>query len=68
MYWQNGSSPGRGGRNGLLNGSFLSPLPGLGKIAGGLTHSWRYGLLSRAAPQLKIDFSLSLRLCVYYIC
>jgi len=47
------SSPGWGGRNGLLNRGFLSPLPGLGKFAGGLTHSWRYGLLSRAAPQLK---------------
>jgi len=26
-----------------LNRGFLSPLPGLGKFAGGLTHGWRYG-------------------------
>ena len=32
--WQKDSSPGRGGRNGILNGDFLSPLPGLGKSAG----------------------------------
>ena len=50
---QNGSSPGWGGRNGLLNHGFLPPLPGLGKFVGGRTHSWRYGLLPGAAPQLK---------------
>jgi hypothetical protein len=64
MMLANGSSPGWGGRNVFLNRGFLSPLPGLGKFAGGLTHSWRYGLLPRAAPQLKIEFSFSLRLCV----
>jgi hypothetical protein len=30
----NNSSPGRGGRNGILNHGILSPLPGLGKFAG----------------------------------
>jgi hypothetical protein len=33
-HWQNDSSPGRGGRNGLLNGDFLSLLPELGGCVG----------------------------------
>jgi hypothetical protein len=39
------------GRNQI---GFLSLLPELGKCVGRKTHSWRYGLLAFAAPQLQI--------------
>ena len=37
--WQNDISLGRGGRGGLMNGGFLSPLPGLLKLGGMVSHS-----------------------------